>query len=302
MHTPWSDLEIFQSVAERGSFSRAARVLGLTQPTVSRRIAALEERLGRPLFRRDADGAHLTADGKLLLPAAEQMARWAREVDLEARNFGSDPEGVVRIATPPGLAHGLLVPFARDLRGSTPGIRIELLAGIEHIDLSRGDAEIALRSRPPTQPDLMPAFEFRCGTGFFASREYARALARRSGKPRPSDVDWITWSAPYEHLSPRPELEALIPDFRPVFASNDFVVQERAVALGLGAMVLSRTTDADSPHPAFVEIDLGIPLPPVQLFVVCAKSMRNVPRVSTVLDALASRLARVGGLEIVSAR
>lgn len=299
-HTPWADLEVFLTVAESGSFSRAARALRLTQPTVSRRIQALEEKLGRPLFRRDVEGAHLTQEGALLLPAAEQMARWARELDREAAGFGGELIGSVRVATPPGIAYEVLTPFARLVRADLPDLRIELITGIEHIDLSRGQAELAIRSRRPTQPDLMQALSLQMSLGVFGSAEYVAQLEARHGpRIRPNHVDWITWAAPYEHLPPRPELTGLIAGFQPVFASNDYLIQERAVALGLGAMILPRIEFPHASHAPFVEIDLPIPLPRSEMFVVCAKSMRRVPRVATIIARLATYLRTVSGLSVV---
>jgi DNA-binding transcriptional LysR family regulator len=296
VHTqPWADLELFLAVAESGSFSSAARRLRVTQPTVSRRVQALEAALGLPLFRRDADGAHLTAAGERLLPSAQQMSRWANELGRAAADVSNEPEGVVRIATAPGLAHDFFVPFARDLRKRLPDVTLEILAGIETIDLSRGQAEIALRSRRPTQPDLTCVARIAVRLGVFASKRYARKL---TPPLTPADVDWVTWSSPLEHLTPRPELEALIPGFRPSFASNDFVVQRRAVAEGLGAMILPATQHADDPYPPLVELPLELPLPEGELFIVCAKTMRAVPRVASVIGFLCERLETIEGVKL----
>ena len=79
MDISWEDAQTFLVVAEQHSFSGAARFLGLGQPTISRRIANIERRVGCQLFLRDKRGAELTSDGARLLPAAQQMARWAGE-------------------------------------------------------------------------------------------------------------------------------------------------------------------------------------------------------------------------------
>src|SRR5262249_4502770 len=105
-------------------------------------------------------------------------------------------------------------------------------------------------------------------------------------------------SSPLEHLTPRPELEALIPGFAPSFASNDYIVQQRAVAEGLGAMILPATRSGDEPYGELVELDVKLPLPVGEMFVVCAKTMRHVPRVQAVLDALCKRFSEVEGAKI----
>lgn len=296
-HLPWADLELFLAIAETGSFSGAARRLRVTQPTVSRRVAALEELLGRPLFLRNVEGARLTPEGERLLPAAEQMARWAAEVQRSMASWSDALEGVVRIAAPPGIAYDTLVPLARRLRDELPGIRIELLTGIEHIDLTRGQADLAVRTRAPAQSDLMVPFAARTELGVFVSGDYARRLRRRCRAPFSiADIDWITWSYPNEHLPPRPQLEQLIPDFRPAFASNDYLAQQRAVALGLGAMILPRTHHPHQSTGRLVELPVTLPLPTAEVYVVCAKTMRWVPRVQAVLQALRQLFLSVEGV------
>ncbi len=272
VHTqPWADLELFLAVAESGSFSSAARRLRVTQPTVSRRVQALEAALGLPLFRRDADGAHLTAAGERLLPSAQQMSRWANELGRAAADVSNEPEGVVRIATAPGLAHDFFVPFARDLRKRLPDVTLEILAGIETIDLSRGQAEIALRSRRPTQPDLTCVARIAVRLGVFVL-ETLRAKTHASAHPRRRRLGDLVIAARAPHTAPG--ARGVDPGFRPSFASNDFVVQRRAVAEGLGAMILPATQHADDPYPPLVELPLELPLPEGELFIVCAKSMR----------------------------
>lgn len=296
----WSDLELFLAVAETGSFSSAARRLRVTQPTVSRRVAALEETLASPLFLRNVEGAKLSEAGERLVPAAQQMARWAAEAGRSVASFSDAVEGVVRLAAPPGLGYDLIVPLARVLRERLPSIRLELLTGIEHIDLARGQADLALRTRRPTQSDLMTPFGVRAELGVFASEQYAQSLQER--KPGPlsvADLDWVTWSYPNEHLPPRPDLERLIPRFKPAFASNDYLAQQRAVSFGLGAMILPNTYHSTQSMERLVRLPVTLPLPIGGFYVVCAKTMRWVPRVQAVIEQLRELLLSVEGTEAV---
>jgi DNA-binding transcriptional LysR family regulator len=179
-----------------------------------------------------------------------------------------------------------------------PEIRLEIMAGIETIDLSRGQAEIAIRTRKPTAPDLALAATMRVRLGIFVGKSYAKRLAKLD-KPLTADkLDWVSWSAPLEHLTPRPELEALIPGFAPAFASNDYIVQQRAVAEGLGAMIMPAVRSGDEPYGDLVELDVKLPLPQGEMFIVCAKTMRHVPRVQAVLEALCARFERFEGVQL----
>lgn len=300
MHIPWEDVEIFLTVAEQRSFSAAARHLGLTQPTISRRIGALEEKLERALFRRDVEGAHLTEDGAKLKPAALEMARFAKELTEVASSFDDRPAGVVRCAVPPGTAYEVMVPFARQLKGTFPEIELHVISGVDYLDLSRGHAELALRAKAPTQPDLEVLAHVRVKTGVFASSSYVKNKGCLDKRMKPKDLDWISWAYPNEHVEPTPTLKKLISDFRPAFAANDYNVQCRALAEGLGVMILPKARYPHGPYEPFVELDVDLALPPSDAYLVCAKTMRWVPRVRAVVSQMIEMLSAIDGVELVT--
>src|ERR1700728_379490 len=100
---PWDDVRLFLAIAETGSLSRAGKLLRVAQPTVSRRLADIEYKLGFQLFRRDVAGVSLTSAGERLLEPARKMAEWAVEVTHAAHCGESDgPGGLVRVTAPPG--------------------------------------------------------------------------------------------------------------------------------------------------------------------------------------------------------
>ena len=103
-----------------------------------------------------------------------------------------------------------------------------------------------------------------------------------------ADLDWVAWSGQYRHVPPRPMLEKIIPDFTPVFSSDDYLVQKAAISAGLGAMLMSRPMGFEQSN--LVRIDIGIDLPSRKFYIVCAKSMRQVPRVKMVAKHLVNAL------------
>jgi len=303
MNTSWEDAQTFLAVAEKRSFSAASGFLGVGQPTISRRIAALERRLGCQLFTRGKRGTELTDAGARLLPAAEQMARWAGEFGRLAQGAEESLTGIVRIAAPPGLAVEVLAPLAATAREQLPDIRLEVLASVDYIDLSRGGADLAIRTRETHEPELATIHSAEMEIGVFATVEYkARLLERLKARGRADDptfriedLDWITWSFPYEQVAPRPMLERAIPDFAPAFASDNYLVLKSALAAGLGVMVLEKQGSTNPLASAeLVEIDLGFSLPPSEYHLICAKSMRYVPRVRAVTELLIERLRGKG--------
>lgn len=287
MDISWDDARLFLAVAETGSFSAAARRTKLGQPTISRRIALLEEQLGGQLFNRTAEGATATALGERLVPVAAQMHRWAAEWQRLAAGAEEGPTGLVRIAAPPGVAWDFVVPFARDVRRRWPSLRIEALASVEHLDLSRGEADMALRSRPPRSKDLTVLHTLTIHLGVFVARSYRRELP---AQPQAQDMRWICPGGVYEHLPPRPELAALIPDFRPAFSSDNYLVQQQAALAGLGAMILPRAFVRAPPLCELVEVPTSLPLPTETGYLVVAKSALHIPRVRVVSDMLVEAL------------
>lgn len=293
MDIPWEDLRLFLAVAETGSFSAAAKRLQLGQPTVSRRLADLEYALGYQLFRRTASGAAPTSAASRLLEPARKMAEWAGEVGRAAAAGDRAPQGIVRIAAPPGIAFDFVAPFAAHVRQQLPQVQLEVLSKIEYLDLARGEADLALRMRaPPPGGDLIAVASLETRLAVYVARSVVARLPKR--KLQLQDLDWVAWSPPYDDVPPNPQLRALIPDFKPTFTTDNFLVMLQAAEAGLGAMVLGR------PHHRFVrptELQpLDIPLGALgtsHLHLVCAKSALDVPRVKAVADLLCDELQRV---------
>jgi DNA-binding transcriptional LysR family regulator len=277
----WEDTQTFLAVVEHRSFSAAARALALGQPTVSRRIQHLERLLAQQLFVRGKHGARPTDAALRLVPAAEQMAKWAAEFDRAASGAERLASGVVRVAAPPGVAVEQLAPFAALLRQRAPAISLEVLSAIDHIDLTRGHADLAIRTHYPNEPELVVLREFETQPGVYASRSYAESIRQPCTW---EDLAWVTWAGRYRDVAPRSMLEKVIPGFEPVFASDDYLVQKAAVTAGLGATIISRPAGFEQGE--LVEIDVGVRLPAQSLYVVCAKSMQHVPRVRAVFEFL----------------
>lgn len=291
MDIPWEEVRLFLAVAETGSVTGAARRLRLGQPTVSRRLAALERAVGETLFRRSVSGTALTAAGERLLEPARRMAEWAGEVGRAADRAGGAPQGLVRVTAPPVVAHDFLAPFAASLARSHPGLRLEVIAAMHYLDLARGEADLALRPRPPGQPELTLVHTLETANAVHVAPALARRLPRR---PKLAEIPWIAWAPPYEDLPPNPQLAELVPGHTPAFTSDHILVQLAAAEAGAGAMVLPRIRHRFSRAARLVPIaaDLG-PYARGALHLVAARSALDVPRVRLVADLLVAELERV---------
>lgn len=291
MDISWDDARLFLAVAETGSLSAAARKLKVGQPTMSRRIALLEEQLGYPLFRRSVEGAVPTSEAERLLDPVRRMAEWAGELERSAEHGDASPRGLVRITAPPGVAYDFIAPFVGYVRTKLPEVRLEVISAIQYLDLARREADLALRMRKPNQRDLVCVATLEHDNAAFASTRYVRGLPEGYGV---RDIDWIAWAPPYDRLSPNPELEAMIPGFRPAFACDDFLVQRQAAEAGVGAMFLGRVRHRFSRPTALqpLALDLGRSISS-ELHLVCARSALSVPRVRAVAEIIAEELGRV---------
>ena len=277
----WEDAQTLLTVIECQSFSDAAANLGVGQPTVSRRIKALEARLQQQLFIRGKHGATATAAANDLQIAAQQMAKWAAEFQRIANGAEDKLSGVVKIAAPPGVAVEQIAPFAAILRKLEPNLRLEILSAVDHVDLTRGTADIAVRTNYPNEPGLECLYEAQAQPKVYGAKSYVATLHQPCAW---EDLAWISWAGQYSSLSPRSMLEKAIPDFTPIFASDDYLVQKAAAIARLGAMIMSESNTLK--ESGLVEIDVGVKLPPVSFYLVCAKSMSHMQKIQTVCQHL----------------
>lgn len=290
----WDDLKLFLAVYEQGSLSGAARVLRLGQPTLSRRIVELEEAVGEPLFERKSHGAQLTAAGMKLLPAAQGMAEWASEGERNIKKQTFLPEGKVRIAALPGIAYELVAPLAYHIYKKHPQVQLEVLSGIEVLNLKRGEADISLRTTPPTDAELVCLDQIESRMHAYAHRKYVKNLPR---KPELSDIAWISWAAPYLDLQVSDELRKVIPDFRPVFTSDDYNVQVAACKAGVGAMILPellhrRNALGEWKSLEVIPVALGHAAVG-SLYLVCHKRIQTLPKIRMVNEFIMREFAQL---------
>jgi DNA-binding transcriptional LysR family regulator len=288
MHIPWDAVELFLAAAEHKSLARAAKVLRVTQPTVSRRLAELEATVGESLFVRSVEGVTLTSAGERLLGPARAMSEGHGELERVASGSRAEPTGVVHVTAPPGIAYELLAPFAVKLRKSLPGVRLSVEASIRQVDLVRREADLALRASQPVTRDLVTLASVQEPVAAFASRAYVKSLPT---SPSLAEVDWIAWPASHAEVPPNPQLAGRIPDFSPVFAADDFLVQMRAAELGAGAIILSSRTSRLAGRSALVPLPVALGPMKVGIYLVCARSALAVPRIRAVADLLTAELS-----------
>ncbi|MEM7135650.1 MAG: LysR family transcriptional regulator [Myxococcota bacterium] len=181
----WDTLRVFVAAAEAGSFSGAARALGLSQPTAGRQVQALEAQLGVQLFARTSRGLHLTDIGMSLLEHARTMAAAANRLALVAQGQSESIAGVVRITASEIVATYTLPSVLVALRAAEPEIEIEIVASNATENLLEREADIAVRMYRPTQADVITRSVGAISIGAYAAESY---LARRGCPMEPEDL------------------------------------------------------------------------------------------------------------------
>lgn len=185
---PWDDVRVFLGVAREGTVRGGAATLGMSHPTVLRRIRALEESLGVRLFHRRRDGYVLTPAGEHARDAA--LAVEDRMLDIRRQVQGSDARlsGHVRVALPDALLPLVLRSLPR-FEASYPAIDLELVTSTRYVDLHRGEADLAVRITQSPDAELVGRRVADVNVGVYGSRSYAR----RAGDRHFSKLDWIGW-------------------------------------------------------------------------------------------------------------
>lgn len=287
----WNDLRYFLAVARDGSTLAAARSLSVSQTTVARRIAALEQSLGLLLFEKRQDGYAVSPAGKQLLERAQKVQSCATEFEEAAAAQTRDLTGTVRISMEEIYATTLIAPLLRELYEAYPEILIEVDTDQEVRDLSAGEADVALRSTASDQPagvvgrllckdDWTPycsrAYGERHGVPTsFEELKHHRLIGGGGAKLWPKYLEWL------EHVG----LEKQVAMHQPT--STTLLSSIRA---GIGIAVLPCII-------ADAEPDLIQCLPPRQnhgrqLWLLTHERVRHTPSVRVVIDFLYDRLSR----------
>ena len=176
----WDKLKVFHAAAEAGSFTHAGEQLGLSQSAVSRQVSALEQELSVSLFHRHARGLILTEQGELLYRTAHDVFMKLEAARAKLTDSREKPNGELKVTTTPGIGVHWLTPRLGEFIDLYPEIRLTLLTTDEELDLAMREADVAIRLRQPTQPDLIQRKLFSVHFHAFASPEYLK----RFGTPQ----------------------------------------------------------------------------------------------------------------------
>ncbi len=283
----WDDLLYVLAVGRSGSLSGAARDLKVTHSTVYRRIGRIEEQLQVRLFERLRDGYAPT-------PAGEAMVSLATRLDddilaLERRLAGEDlrPSGTLRVTTTETLIPTIM-PLCGAFRRAYPEIVLELVSGKAMLNLSRRDADVALR--PTVQPDESLVGRRLCTIAFavYGAQDY---LAATGGADLDRNHEWIGLDDTLSHLLAYGWLQRNVSPSRIGFRSSSIEAVVEAAAAGLGLALIPCYMAAR--HPQLVRCTDVIDEAGTGLWLLTHQDLRHTTRVRAFTDFIAAELSRL---------
>lgn len=284
----WNRARAFLVTAEEGSLSAAARALGMTQPTLGRQVTALEEELGVLLFERVGRGLTLTTGGMDLLEHVRTMGEAANHVTLAASGQSQSIEGTICITASEVISAFLLPPILARLRHTHPGVEIKLVASNAIHDLRRREADIAIRSGRPTDPNLVATRLRDTPARLYATPGYLKQLGNPATATDLGRADFIGFGDDDRFLHGLNAMGFdLTPRNFPIRVANHMVLWELVKSgLGIGA-IIDEVGDAEP----LVERVLPLMSPiPVPAWLVSHREVHTSRRVRLVFDLLASWL------------
>lgn len=285
MRLDWSYVRVFLAIARCGTLGRAAKQLGQTQPTMGRRLRALEEALGHTLFQRTSDGFVLTDDGAAVLAYAERMEEEALGFTRALTGKETQLSGLLRVSSSDWFGIHVLTPIFARFLAQHPGISIELLTDSRLYNLARHEADLLFRIVPFEESDIIQRKLMRIDYALYGHVDIAppspgngaghALISMDSAFGSLPDVEWI---------------KRMLPGARIVFGSNNRGVQARMCAEKSGLAVLPCLLGDMTP--GIRRIDLGEAPPGRDVWLGYHRDLRRVARLRALLDVTIDALAK----------
>ncbi len=290
----WDKLRAFSAAAAAGSFTQAGEALGLSQSAVSRQVSSLEQDLKVSLFHRHARGLVLTEQGELLLRTAREVMAKLDAAEMALSESREKPTGGLKITTTFGIGMGWLTPRLGPFLDLYPDIKLEVILADEELDLGMREADVALRLREPSLPDLVRRRLFAVHYHLYASADYLRQHGQPHSIGDLAHHRLLAYSAtPDSFLN---ELNSPLFAGRGVEAKaaamsvNNIPALQRAVENGIGIGVLPDYLN--KPGTGLVQLMTNAVTPTLDCFLVYPESMKNVARVQVFRDFLVASAQR----------
>ena len=284
----WDDFRLVRAIAEARSLVGAADALGLNHSTVFRRLGQIEADLGRPLFERSRAGYAPTGAGEEMISLANRMSDGV--VEFERRLAGQDerPRGELRVTTTDSMFASLLAPMFATFREAYPEIRVDVIASNASLNLSRRDADVAIRATSEPPDTLVGRKVGMMAWGVYAKKD--SDLARCD--PVGPDALYIGFGPPMEEIEPALWIARNVPAARVVARVNTMHIAALGAAAGLGLAVLPRVVGDGMPE--LIRVNARPPAPNA-VWLLTHADLKGAARVRAFMDHAWNYLSKEKG-------
>jgi DNA-binding transcriptional LysR family regulator len=278
----WNDLRFVLAVSRGRTLAAAARLLGVDDTTVARRLAALQAAAGVRLCQRLSDGTlRLTASGERAALHAERIEHEINAFDATLATTGDSISGTVRVTSVPIIVNHLLIPSAQMLLKRHPQLRLEFVADARALSLTRREADLALRlTRPKTGGTKVIAR--RVGTLRYGVYAAASCPARDA-----ATLPWVTYDEALAHLPQARWIATNAARENEVIAAarvDDAEPLLQAVAAGLGRSLLPCAVAEGDVRLRRLSTGCGSPLPARELWLLTQSELERLRRIEAVVE------------------
>ncbi len=289
----WDDLKFVLAIAKTGSLAKAARGLGVTHSTVSRRLSALEERLATRLFERLPEGFTPTHAGFEAIETAKRMEAEILALDTRITARDTELEGLLRVTAAQLLFPAQLADIMRDFSELHPRIELEMIVANDKLNLHRREADIAVRATDTPDENLFGRRATGQNRCYYMSRDFARtnsAVIDTSHDLAPLPCISFTW---WEREIPE-EVRARFPGAYVSLVSDDMVAMVAAVKAGMGISRLP--CFLGDPAPDLVRVPGFEPTRYLDIWVLIHPDLKNVARIRSFMQFAADAFKKQSGL------
>ncbi|KAA1183083.1 LysR family transcriptional regulator [Rhizobium tropici] len=236
-HLDWDDLKLFLRAVRSKSVTGAARLLGTSHSTVSRRLSRLEYAVGATLFERSRDGLNLTAVGMMVLRRAEEIELGINSLRTDMSRH-SQVGGTVRLATMEGIASLYLSSHLAALRSQYPDLLLEVVTSSHTVKVARREADLFVSFFKPQGRSLVSEHIGRFATRLYASPGYLDLHGTPKDKTELQRHQFVGYIEELVQVEAVRWLEEFVPTPNLVFASNSMIAQMFAASGGAGVVAL----------------------------------------------------------------
>lgn len=277
----WDDIRVFLAIARSGTLGGAAKALGQTQPTMGRRLKALEETLGQALFQRTQEGFVLTDEGTAVLDHAERMEEESMGFARALAGREERLSGTLRVSSSDWFGEHVLTPSIARFLAIHAGVSIELVTDSRRYSLARREADLVFRITPFVEPDVIQRKLMHMQYALYRRVDSALALPI-AGDGGGSSL--ISMDSAFGDLPDVAWVKRMLPNARVAFGSNNRGVQARMCVEGGGLAVLPCLLGDNTKD--LVRVELGEAPPGRDVWLGYHRDLKRLPKLRALLDVI----------------